>query len=351
MPLTMAMLYQLIPRTGQVKAAGIWGTANIVGGALPTALSGVIISLASWHFLLLFSLPLAILLLYCIVKYIPESAVQTETKLDSVGFCLTSVGSFLLLLAFSNLSAWGFSSRFLIITVIGLVLLGIYIRKSWNKEYAVLNLNVLRYPRYVAAILADGMNIVALYMITFVMPLFLQQGLQYSAMATGAIMLPCSLMTALAMPIATKVLNRQGEKTLALTGILLLLAGSSVFFRVILPMPILLIVVALCIRSFGMGFMNLLTTNTSMAAVPPELSGHASALANWIRQMVGALVTSIASNIVGFRLLSSNAQTLEAISQVYISSTSLLMVISCVMLLMIIPVALKYFRGKKDMQQ
>ena len=68
MPLTMAMLYQLIPRTGQVKAAGIWGTANIVGGALPTALSGVIISLASWHFLLLFSLPLAILLLYCIVK-------------------------------------------------------------------------------------------------------------------------------------------------------------------------------------------------------------------------------------------------------------------------------------------
>ena len=96
--------------------------------------------------------------------------------------------------------------------------------------------------------------------------------------------------------------------------------------------------------------MNLLTTNTSMAAVPKELSGYASSLTNWVRQMVGALITSLASNIVGFRIAMSQAQTAEAISEVYISSTSLLTIVSCVTFMLIIPLAIKYFRGKDEMK-
>lgn len=349
MPLSMAMLYQSVPRTEQAKAAGIWGTANIVGGAVPSVLAGFVVTYASWHVLLLIMVPLAALLLVCSVKFLPADEAHGNMKMDTTGFLLTTVGSFVLLFSFSNLANWGISTKFIVATIIGLICMGLYIKKSWNNETAMLNLSVLKYPRYVAALIADCMNIIGLYMITFVMPLFLQNGLGLSAAVTGAIMLPASLVVMVSMPFATKVLTTKGEKTLAVMGIVILVLGSSVFLRVDPKMSIALIVGAMCVRSVGMAFLNLMTTNTCMAAVPAELSGHASALTNWLRQMVSALIVSVASTIISIRLAMSGAQTVEEISAVYLSSTELLFTISCIALLAIIPLALKFFRGQKDM--
>jgi len=350
MPLSMAMIYQTVPRQNQAQAAAIWGTANMLGGAMPAVLSGLIITYGRWQYLLLIMVPLALLLLISTWRVLPNDQKQDNMKLDLFGISITSLGSFVLLFAFSNLSAWGFSGKFAVLTLIGLLCLAVYVKRSWGKDDVMLNLSVLKYPRYVAALLADAMNIIALYMMTFVMPLFLQNGLGLSAATTGLIMLPCVFFSAAAMPIATKVLNGKGEKALAITGIVIIVIGSIPFFKMDITIPILLVLAGMCIRNFGIGFMNLLTTNTSMAAVPKELSGYASSLTNWVRQMVGALVTSLSSNIVGFRIAMSQAQTPEAISSVYISSTSLLTIVSCTTFMLIIPLAIKYFRGKDEMK-
>ena len=279
----------------------------------------------------------------------PTDEAHGSMKLDATGFVLTTVGSFVLLFSFSNLANWGISTTFIVATFAGLLCMGAYAKKSWGKEEAMLNLSVLKYPRYVAALIADCMNIIGMYMITFVMPLFLQTGLGLSAAITGAIMLPAALITIAVMPIATKVLNEKGEKALAITGVVILLLGSSRFLDVAPTMSIVIVVIAMCIRSVGMAFLNLMTTNTTMAAVPPELSGHASALTNWVRQLVSALIVSVASTIISIRLAASGAKTVEEISMVYLSSTELLFTISCISLVLIIPLALKFFRGKNEM--
>lgn len=349
MPLSMAMLYQCVPKSQQAKAAGIWGTANLVGGAIPSVLAGVIIMYATWHILLLIMIPLTLLLLVCSSKILPNDEAHGSMKLDATGFALMTVGSFVLLISFSNLADWGFNVRFFAVAFAGLACMIIYIKKSWDKEDAMLNLSVLKYPRYVAALVADCMNIIALYMVNFLMPLFLQNGLGLSSVVTGTIMLPASLMAIVAMPFATKVLTKKGEKALALTGIAILLFGSSIFLNIDPNISVAIVVVFMCIRCFGIAFMNLLTTNTAMAAVPPELSGHASSLTNWVRQMMSALIISIASTIINAQLVANNAQTTEEISAAYLSSTSVLYAISCVALIIIIPIALKFFRGQKDM--
>ncbi len=179
--------------------------------------------------------------------------------------------------------------------------------------------------------------------------MFLQNGLGFSAALTGTIMLPVSLVIVLAMPLATKVLTVRGEKTLAVVGIVILITGSSAFLNIDPKMPVFAVIAAMCVRSLGMAFLNLMSTNTTMAAVPPELSGHASALTNWVRQMVSALIVSVAGTIISIRLAASGAQTTAEIADVYLRSTEILFTISCVALLCIIPVALKFFRGKDQM--
>ena len=151
------------------------------------------------------------------------------------------------------------------------------------------------------------------------------------------------------MPFATKILTGQGEKALSLIGVLFMVVGSVVFLDIDPNISVITVIIAMCVRSFGMGFLNLMTTNTCMAAVPAELSGHASALTNWVRQMMSALIVSIASTIISVRLAMGGAQTVKEISEVYLSSAEMLFILSCVSLLSIIPIAMKFFRGKNEM--
>ena len=83
------------------------------------------------------------------------------------------------------------------------------------------------------------------------MPLFLQNGLGLSAALTGTIMLPASLIAIVAMPFATKVLTTKGEKALALTGVAIMLVGSSVFLNVDANISLAIVIVFMCIRCFG----------------------------------------------------------------------------------------------------
>ena len=349
-PLSLAMMYQCVPRHSQEQAAGIWGAACIVGGATPSVLAGFAVMYASWHVMLLLMIPFAALLLVGSIKFLPEKATTDSLAMDFTGFALTSIGSFILLFSFSNLSNWGVSAKLLVFICLGLFIMGAYAKRSWNKKDAMLSLYVLRYPRYVAALFADAMNVIGLQMIVFVLPLFLQNGMGISAALTGTILLPVSLVTILATPFATKVLTSHGEKTLAIVGVLFLFAGSAVFLNISPKLSVPVIMIAMCVRSFGMAFLKLMATNTCMAAVPPELSGHASALRTWMDQMLTALVVSMASTIISIRLIASGAQTIADVASVYRSSTELLFTISCVTLFCIIPIALKYFRGKNEMK-
>lgn len=350
-PLSLAMLYQFVSRDEQEKAAGIWGAACIVGGATPSILAGFAVMYASWHALLVLMIPFAIILLTGAIKYLPEQKPENSVKLDFSGFVLTSIGSFILLFSFSNLSKWGYSPKLFTMAGLGLAIMAIYFVKSWNRKDAILSLYVLRHPRYVAALFADAMNVIGIQMIVFVLPLFLQNGMGVSAALTGTILLPVSLVTILATPLATKILTNHGEKTLAIAGVVFLLAGSAVFLRIDPRLSVLVIVGAMCVRSVGMAFLKLMATNTCMAAVPRELSGHASALRTWLDQLLTALVVSVASTIISIRLAMSEAETAAEVSAVYLSSTELLFTISCIALVCIIPIALKYFRGKYAMKE
>ena len=350
-PLTMAMLYQAVPANQQTQAVSFWGMATMLGGAMPPCISGAILSFADWRFLLLINVPLVLLALILSFRSLPKSPVNAQAKLDVSGLALTSAGSLILLVAFSNLASWGFSPLFFLTAAIGALCLALYVVKSLKRHDALLNLSILKYPRYTAAFIADGITIVAMYMVTFVMPLFLQNALHLSPMVTGSIMLPGALCTIVAMPIAGMISTKLGERTLAIAGILSLVIGAIPFLHMTPAIPVIFVILGMCIRSAGVGFMNLLTTNAQMSAVPQELSGHASALTNWMRQMVGALITSIASNIVGLRLASAASVTDADTSWAYTSTTSFLMTISCVMTLLILPIALKYFKGKKEAVQ
>ncbi len=344
-PLTLAMLYKLMPADKQAKAASTWGIASVLGGMLPSVLSGIILSVASWHFLLLFNVPIVVVLLFFAVRYLPTDNAQAQETFDFPGLLLLAAGSFILMFTFSNLSKIGFSLPLFAGVLLGLSCLAVYLKKNLDNPEALLNLTVLKYRRFLAGFLTSGFVSVAMYMIVFLMPLFLQSGLGVSPLATGLIMLPASLFTVISMPIATKYYKVIGEKALAITGIVILVLGSTPFLIATPATPVIVIIIAMCIRCCGMGPLNLVNTNAQMSDVPAYLSGHASSLSNWFSQMLNAFIVGVASNVADIYMAQFGS---GEIAVAYTSATNLMMAVSCTLLLMVIPVILKFYRSKEE---
>ena len=348
-PLSLTMMYRILPVSQQPTAASTWGVANFIGAILPTVLSGLILSVASWKFLLLFNIPFVVFALLLSLRFVPQDAVQNNSKLDFLGLVLLSSGSFVLLFTFSNLSRWGFTIRFLFGLCFGFALLGAYVLKNKNNETAILNLKVFQYSRYVAAFATGCINTVAITTVAFLTPLFLQNGLGISPLVTGLVMLPCSICSVIAMPVARKYYGALGEKRLATIGLAIVIIGSTPFLFVTPATSIILVIVALCIRSCGISAYNLVVTNAQMAAIPTQLSGHASSLTNWSHQMITALLAGVVSNVIDLRLLASQATTIKETAVIYTTTTNMIMAFSCILLASMIPGALKFFRGKGEL--
>ena len=348
--LSLAMMYRYLPVSQHTNAATIWGMANMLGAIFPTVLTGLILSVADWRFLLLFTVPfLAIDIILCL-RILPADTSMKTGKLDFVGLFLLGFGSFALLFAFSNLSKWGFSAKFFIILIIGAVAVITYCLQNKNNDSAVLNLSVFKHKRYVAAFIAFGFNTMATCIVAFLMPLFLQNGLGVTPLMTGMIMLPASIISTLTMPIAGKFYNKVGEKALAVIAISIVIIGSLPFLVATPQTAILLVVIVQMIRNCGMSIFNLVSTNAQMSAIPVELSGHASAMTSWFGQMVNALMVGIASNVIDMRIHAVNAVTTEEIAWAYTSSTNMIVAAACIALLCVIPLALKFFRSKADLK-
>ena len=345
-PLALAMLYRYMPANQQTMAASVWSMTTMVGAVLSTCLSGFILSIASWRFLLLFNVPFAVLALFLCVKALPNEQQSKPVGFDAQGFMLTSVASFMLLFAFSNLSAWGMNIKLALCMIMGVLLLVVYYRHSRKTEEPMLNLAVLKYKRYCAAFISSGVNVIAIYMITFLMPLFLQSGMGISPAVTGLVMLPGSIVSIVAMPIASKLYSKIGEKFVAVFGVLTISVGSIPFILATPETSVLLLTLTQCVRCFGLSMVNLVSTNAQMSAVPPELSGHASSLTNWAHQMINALTVALAGNVAELRIAQVSAE--KGIAFAYTSTTNMMMLASCVLLMLMIPIALKFYRNKNE---
>lgn len=354
-PLSLAMMYRLLPASQQTKGASVWGMANMVGGIVPSVLSGVILSVTTWHFLMVFNIPFAVLALLCAIKILPKDEIDQakvkNTKLDFTGFALTSMSSAALLFGFSKISAWGLSVKLIACLSFGLACLVIYVLRSWDKSDVLLSLKVFRYKRFAPSFIASCVNSIAVYMVAFLMPLLFQSGLGVSPLWTGMIMLPCSIVSMIAMPTASSLYPKLGEKKLTAVGVIILLIGSSPFLFVNPATSAVFLACAMCIRSIGLGTLNLVATNAPMSSIPQELSGHASSLTNWCHQMLNALIVGLTSSLIDIRLNGLGEQTTESIALAYTSTANFIMSISCCLLVLVLVLAVKYFRTKEEIRQ
>jgi EmrB/QacA subfamily drug resistance transporter len=157
-----------------------------IGPMLGPPLGGFITTYFSWRWIFWINIPMAVLGLVLATLFIPDIRGETKSRFDFMGLLLSGIG----LSTFVSGSAV-FDTNALS-PIVGICLLGagvvillFYVLHAKRAEAPILDLNLLRFPTFVASIVGGAFFRIGIGATPFLLPLLLQIGFGMSPLKSG----------------------------------------------------------------------------------------------------------------------------------------------------------------------
>ncbi|AKJ00824.1 Membrane component of multidrug resistance system [Archangium gephyra] len=299
MPVTMTLIYQLVPREKQALAASLWSLSSSLAPAFGPTFAGWLITLGNWRWLFFFNVPLGLIAVGLAVRTIPFYRLQAPKAFDLPGLLTVITGTLSLLIALSQGRAWGWTDgKTVSLLLLGTLSLIAFVTRELRTSAPLLDLRVLTNGRYVVTLLISSIITISLYSGAFLVPLFLQKIQGVSPLETGLILLPASLAMALLMPVVGRLYGPIGPSTLMTVGVLMIAGGTYALSRLTPEVPHAYMVVWMVVRNVGIALSMMPASNAGMEQISRELSGHASSISNWLRNVFGAFSIAIFTSLL-----------------------------------------------------
>ncbi|WP_245919533.1 DHA2 family efflux MFS transporter permease subunit [Melittangium boletus] len=299
LPVTMTLIYQVLPREKQAMAVSLWSLSAMLAPAFGPTLAGWLITAGNWRWLFFINLPVCLLALAMAARSVPYYRLRTAGSFDAPGLVTVITGSLLLLMTFSKSGAWGWSSpRTLGLFAVGSISLAFFVVRELRTHAPLLDLRVLANGRYLLTLIVSIIITISLYSGTFLMPVFLQHTQGRTALDTGLILLPASLVMALLMPLVGRLYPVLGPRVLMTTGVLLMGGGTYALSDLTPDTSRTYVLVWMVVRNAGISLSTMPSGNAGMEQIPPALSGHASSISNWLRNVFGSFSIAIFTSLL-----------------------------------------------------
>ena len=333
LPATLSTVNTLFVGKERAIAFAIWGST--IGGmaAVGPLLGGWLTTDYSWRWAFLVNLPIGLLVLVGILLFIPETSDPAyEPGGDVGGVALTVVGLSAVVFAMIegvNYGWWTQSKPFAVgpwqwpstwISVIpvmmafGLACVALFIyyesRRRREQRPVLVDLSLFALRSFAAGNVAVSVVSLGEFGLLFVLPLFVQSVLGYSALATGQILLALAGGTFVAGGLTPQLARRIGARGVARLGLLLEVCGVFILAIVIQPSSTAWDLVPwLFVYGLGVGMATAQLTGVILTEVPVATSGQASGIQSTSRQIGSAIGVAILGMIyvadIGSRTLSS----------------------------------------------
>ena len=315
MPLSMAIVYRIVPRNRIGTALGFWGMAAVTAPAIGPTLGGYIVESLDWRFLFTLNLPVGVLGIILGSMILTESEIKKGQKFDLWGFLTSSLGCLTLLLALSQGQKNGWDSYYIVtMLTLSFFLLLLFVVIELSIPEPMLDLKILKNLTFSVSVFGGSLLTVGLFGGVFLIPLFTQNLMGKSAMDTGLMLLPAALVTAIMMPISGALFDRMGAGVITMVGLFILAIGTWEFRHLSLESTVTYITVMAAIRSLGMGLAMMPLTTAGMNTISQQNIGRASALSNVCRQVAGSLGIAILTTIMQTRQSLHFAHLQESVS-------------------------------------
>lgn len=294
MPLGSIVIITIYPPEKRGAAMGTMGIAMILAPAIGPTLSGYIVQ--NYHWNVMFYGMFIIGIIAILVGFIWFKLYQytTNPKADIPGIIFSTIGFGALLYGFSEAGnkGWG-SVEIETMFAIGIIFIILFVIRELRMKAPMLNLEVLKFPTFTLTTVINMVVMMSLYGGMILLPIYLQNLRGFSALDSGLLLLPGSLIMGLLGPFAGKLLDTIGLKPLAIFGIAVMTYATWELTKLNMDTPYMTIVGIYVLRSFGMAFIMMPMVTAAINALPGRLASHGNAFLNTMRQLAGSIGTAI----------------------------------------------------------
>jgi EmrB/QacA subfamily drug resistance transporter len=305
------------------KALGILGAIAGSGAAIGVLLGGVLTEYAGWEWIFFVNVPIGLGAIYFVRREVRESRVEgLRRHFDAAGAVSVTASLMLLVYGLTQAPNKGWGSGQTIGVLIGsavLMIAFLFIEVRSPSPLVPLNFFRKRTPTG-ANIVGFGLGTMVFGMF-FLLSLYQQQVLGFSALKTGVGYLAVALTAVLASGAAQAAVTRIGVKP-ALTFGLALIGGGLVYFTQISVGGSYFgdLFIGFILIGIGLGFAFVPVSIAALSGIEPREAGLASGLINTSQQIGGALGVAILTTVATSRadhLLSTGESPPEAFTSGY----------------------------------
>lgn len=294
MPLGSIVIITIYPPEKRGAAMGTMGIAMILAPAIGPTLSGYIVQNYHWNVMFYGMFIIGILTILVGFVWFKLYQYTTNPKADIPGIIFSTIGFGALLYGYSEAGnkGWG-SVEIETMFAIGIIFIILFVIRELRMKAPMLNLEVLKFPTFTLTTVINMVVMLSLYGGMILLPIYLQNLRGFSALDSGLLLLPGSLIMGLLGPFAGKLLDTIGLKPLAIFGIAVMTYATWELTKLNMDTPYMTIMGIYVLRSFGMAFIMMPMVTAAINALPGRLASHGNAFLNTMRQLAGSIGTAI----------------------------------------------------------
>lgn len=307
MPLLMTTIMTLVPPARRGAVMGNLTLAISVAPAMGPPVSGLILQFASWRWLFVLVLPIAVTMLVAGARLLRRGEPGGAARLDVISALLTALGFGGVVYGLSALGegtggpvspAWSLG--------VGGVALVLFVWRQLallrrDEALVFLDLRALRVSRYVVPLALMCLAFMALIGAMLLLPILLQQVRGFSTLASGLMLMPGGLAMGLLGPTVGRLYDRLGPRPLVIPGGAGLVAGMTGMALLADHVPWWGLVGLHVLVSLSLALLFTPCFTAGLGALPTHLYSHGSAMLGAGQQVAAAAGTALVVTVVETR--------------------------------------------------
>jgi MFS transporter, DHA2 family, multidrug resistance protein len=299
---SQTIITESYPPEKRGMAQAIYGMGVIVGPTLGPPLGGWIIDnvQGGWPFIFYINIPLGIIATLLTLQFVRSPKYSTKTAsgdIDWIGIGLLAlfVGSLQFILEKGHDEDWFASSTITLFAVLALFGFFFFLWRELTFRNPVVNLRVLKKRSLAVGTILSFIMGFGLYGTTFIIPLYTQASLGWTATQAGLLLVPAALTTAFMMPIIGRLLSKgvKGE-WLAALGMVMFFCFCYWGYKIMTPdTGKAAFFWALIFRGVALGLLFIPVTVLSLSGLQGRQIGEGAAFTGMMRQLGGSFGIAI----------------------------------------------------------
>src|SRR5437763_8628688 len=309
-PTEQAILRQTFPPQEQGMAMAVFGMAVVLGPAFGPTLGGYIVDNYSWPWIFYINVPIGAISLLMVSRFVHEPedvraalhkmAERQRKNMDwsGIAMLIVGLGTMQYVLEEGNRNDWFESFEIKTIMLVAVVSLTMLVIRELSARLPAVDISLFRDAVFFSGTMIGAVMFAMLMAVTFLLPLFMQLMLGYSATQSGLALMPRSLTMLVVMPIVGRLYNHVSPRIVVAFGILLFAFTAWQMGHYTLASSTADIVNVLIIQGVAFSCLFIPLTTVALSSIPRHRLSDATGLNSLLRQTGGSVGLAVFATLL-----------------------------------------------------